>query len=1396
MGLLLVYKMHERLVLTGANLAEEAEKKARASRPGPPMSISLGMNDDAGWQTLAKNVTEIKPNSSELSYLLYYASTRRSKLQKVGSFLEKKTTSDVYKGRIGNVQVTLQILKALVDKLPRDLPLYARYVLRILSTVLHSKDLTLAEDSTALFETFCQHHDVATLAADQEHVANYEDVVRSYAGFAAQQAAPHSKNGSSAPIELRWKAVALTAIQSITISEALGADGGKQMGIIMPIVLQNLRPDDDGFFWTLQQRLRATETLDRESALKRRVSNATVQTVEDRSRPGSATLSATADDADRLAEEEVGLQAQRSLKQIFVANNRTQIRMATASMIGFICSEPAKRQSSSQKGPSTQQRNWATALVEMVTRWTPVQDRFIILVTIVETLVRSPIVEENLTKQLLLTALVDSLLKSSINMIGLSVMDVLLGLVQHILLLLQLGGKGSNVLPHHQQTDAIDLFQETSGLMSPPSSDNPGVIQEVSSPSSNRQELLDHLQQCIGDLANHIYYSDQVADLITAILLRLKPSSTSSVSTMAAAVEHPQAAAQAIANSVQLQENPKTDEFFSFGTARVTALKAVKEVLLVANLKGQTSGGAAMGRSRVGVSVWEGTQWLLRDEDRRVRRAYVDALLTWLHLELSKSDLRVLEDKRQLLRRPSKIGDSTEWGQLTRRAVSNASHREKQSKPAKSSFLQLLHLAIYDNAIESPESEADLLLLHLLLVSLLEKLGVNAVKEGLPMILRLQEDINIDAIFASPSAKLNIGSLVHGYLWALSEKFDLDGSRVGYEIQTEISRRKRHKLWLDTIQVPAVALASIMTITSTAFTEHLPIPVIQQEALKPFDSRGSLVDQIALSYGESMVSPPVSPPSSPGRVFSLPVLSTSVPAASDSELPSNIKDAMLSEWSKEICIASVEKETTRTISLSGSRTGTNLSARARALGLNGNSTRNGSPTGDQSPTRISPNDGSTPPYQQQGLNFPFRRTSGPEDGSPTPVSSSDHNPTLRVDDLKRVLAGGTLGVTKPNVRGASPLRNSDTVHHSFNVPPQRHSVSSTSESAVSAEGFESASEGDLSHPLPPPIPNPLKQNPPSSPRSKPGQAGRPTAYTPVTPTHSRPHTANSRTHSFKRDSNDLHPQPSPKSPSRGTLRPSTSSSSATEDPTANAMALRGEVVPPTVIGDSADQEVPPVPPLPASVALQKNKGVENSLAFRPNNNAPPLPPANAVAKPTSSGKETAPHVGDNLRVGPNDVDDRKRDDSENDSHKGSSHGHGLLEAHLLRTYPTFNILAIDIVRKEPQYLPPERIRVLQNGTPTASVDEEILQAETWMFIYPRDLGLLGWYVRRYTHERKGKVKIVVCICPRMDLEEVERGMHGEWKGMGEWREVLDEEENGLKGYEALVVWRRGNVGSN
>ena len=1033
----------------------------------------------------------------------------------------------------------------------------------------------MVEDSVPMFETFCQHYDVATLAADQTHIGQYEEIVRTYASFAARNAPVQPKGALIAPIAIRWRSAGLLALKSIASSEAIGADGGRQLNLIIPMLLQNLHPADEDHLLVLQQLMKATEDAEKEASNRRR-SNATARTADEPAEPNSASLSGTADDADRMAEEEVGLLALESLKQIFVANNRIQIRLATASMLRFICTNvPQRRVQTSRSSKSGNAGSWTTTLMETIARWAPVQDRFIIVVTAMETLIRSPIAEENLEQQLVLVTIIGWLLRSNINMIGLSVMDVLLGLIQHILLLLQLGGKGSNVLPHHQQTDAIDLFQDTQDVIDQPSStssaEKVGEKEEVL-PSTNRQELLTRLRRCIGDLATHIYYSDQISDILTAILLRLKPPPISGISTDVAAIEHPRAAAQAISTSVNLQENPQTDDFFSFGTARVTALKAIKEVLIVANIRTSVSGAAAIGRNRVSVQVWEGTQWLLSDEDRRVRRAYVDALLTWLRLEMSRGDLRVMEDKRKFLKNSAKpAGDGDTWSRLPKRAVSNASQRERPVKPAKSTFLHLLHFTIYQNVLASPDSESELLSLHLLLYTLVDKLGVNAVKTGLPMIMRLQEDINIDDLIPTPTAKINVGSLVHGYLWTLSEKFDLDMSRVGHSIQSEITRRKSHKLWLELVRVPPLPLDQIIAPVKIPMSEKLPLPLVARESLKPFDLRPELVNQIATSYAFT-TSPPSSPPSSPGRVFSAPVLSsTGSSSAENNELPSTIKEAMLSAWSKDICRATVAKETARTVSLNGSRTGTGLSARQKYLAPTGFSTRNGSPTGAQSPQVFLSNGEGNQTSQNPTINFAFhtqdrlRRSSAQDTDSPTPASNSDQHQTLRVDDLKRVLAGGSLAGVFSKTRGASPLRNS-TVRRDF-VDDDGRSISASSKSIVSGEGYESASEGEMFHALASEAP--VSNNHHESNGENANDAAN--GYQRMLP--SQP---------YFRDSDTTRPQTQ-----RSTLRPPSSSNSATEDPAANAKALRGDLVPPVNSGETADEEVPPVPPLPAGVTMQK-----------------------------------------------------------------------------------------------------------------------------------------------------------------------------------------------------------------
>ena len=1087
------------------------------------------------------------------------------------TFFQKLGLQLIWPVRNRNVQVTLQIAKALIEKLPRELPLYARHILGILSIVLGSRDLTLVEDTLPTFATFCKHHDVATLAADQEHIMQYEDIVRSYATFAARNTDFQEDSTLGTPVAIRWRGAGLRALQNATSSEAIGADGGRQLNIVMPTILENLHPEIDNYLLLLHQR--ANESTDSESR-RRRMSIATVRTSETNPRLSSAPISETADDADRLAEEEVALEAMKCLKQVFLANNRLQIRLATSSVLRFVCFRiPHRNQDTVKHSRSGNKANWASSLMETIARWTPVQDRFVILVTAVETLIRIPSGEDNLEEQLVLVSLISWLLKSDMNMIGLSVMDVLLGLVQHMLLLLQLGGKGSNVLPHPQQTDAIDLFREfgdpRSPVLSTLAEDKITVDSYTASPSTNRQKLLTQLQRCIGDLATHIYYSDQISDIIAAILLRLKPHAES-VNSESAAKDDPAAPTQNLSAPAS-KDDPDPERFFSFGTARVTALKAIKEVLVVANFEGSVNA-AAVGRDPVGVQVWEGTQWLLRDKDRRVRRAYVETLLTWLRLEMSKKDLRVVEDKRKLVKLPPNPNHETAgWDHLTRRAISNASRRDKMGKTAKSTYLQLLHLAVYDNAIESPDSEADLLLIHLLLANLVEKLGVNAVQHGLPMIMRLQEEINDDNITKSSTSKLNIGSLVYAYFWALNERFNLESTEIGFEIYREIDRRKSHGLWLDTIRVPPIQLDQIMSIPLPSLAVKSPPAAFKHESLQPFDLRPTMVDQITASYASLAASPPASPVASPGRVFSIPTFSsTKESSTSQSELPPSIKESMLSDWSREKCLMAVDSHSTRTVSLNSSRTNTDLLSRQKHLGVNGHSMKNDFPTRTHSPVQASPlnHDSNVDPQKmapsslQPGQQESYLHHNGTHNsGSPSAISSSDQNNFLRVDDLKRVLIDGAT-------RGTSPLRHT-TVRRDFGALAEQKPMDTEGESAISADGLNSSSETELPYSLrdvsnisrethqPPEIMKDMSIN--------------------------RPRSASSRPQSS-------HVSDSGRPNTRSTLRPSSSSSSANEDPEANAKALRGDLVVPLpgAVGDSEKDGVPPVPPLPVGVTSKRN----------------------------------------------------------------------------------------------------------------------------------------------------------------------------------------------------------------
>lgn len=952
-----------------------------------------------------------------------------------------------------NVQVTLQILTSIIEKAPRDLSLYGGSILTVLDTVLGSKDINMVEESIPTFESYCKYVDAANLAADQSRKKQYESIVKQYAAFAAADTQITGSTAQNVPLATRRRTIALKAVRAVVGSDALGVNTADQLNIVMPVILDNLDLEKGGSLAPLQQKATTGEKQSLDLARKRRMSNATVPSIDEVS-ADPAMASETTADADKVAEEEVRVLAVRCLKQIFsisTGTSRVQMRLATSLVLRYIATKERPRPSTKAASTGSIAPDWATKLFETIARWTPVQDRFIIVITTVETLVRSPIVEAILEKQLMLASLVDWLLRSDINLIGLSVMDVLLRLIQHTLLLLQLGSRELGMSPQMTHGDTLGLYKDIAASFDPTSTlttPERGRLKDTkeTTVSPIRKELLTVLQRCISDLATHIYYTDQISDMLTAIMARLKPSPASDVPNATAAVNDPTAATKAIAESGNLQEDPSTDGFFSFATARIVALKAVKDILITANSR-RSSGAAAEVRSRVGVQVWDGTQWLLKDDDLAVQLAYVDALVTWLRLETNKADMLLPQDGTRKPRSAKRDTQANGDISIAKRAVSNASRRGE--KQIRSTFLQLLHLAIFDQAYEKANDEKTILLLFLLLWTLVERLGVNAIRTGLPMILNLQGAV-LNGDNHSPGAKGSVASLVHGYLWAVAEKFDFEGSPAGNEINAEISRRKRFGCWCDRIKFPPSSIAHIASSqTSTENPSGMSEDAVS--TIRPFLNISVFVDEIATAYDRSLVSPPSSPPASPGRVFSVPTLGFGYgynaapvhkPAPQD-QIPQKVKDEMSGTWSREACIAAIDKESNP--SLNGSRTAPSSTGRQHlAVNRQNGVAASGNNTPDPEPAHAFP--------LTSGLGSLSRARDLSTTSSLRDVETSSRDSTMRFSDLKRALAG-----TNGDVRNHSPLRRPAT-------RSRRSTRSSGSESMVSwnvadDDSFIEASEG-------------------------------------------------------------------------------------------------------------------------------------------------------------------------------------------------------------------------------------------------------------------------------------------------------------------------------------------------
>ncbi|KFG85642.1 protein EFR3 [Metarhizium anisopliae] len=939
------------------------------------------------YPRITKGAVDVVPNSSELSYLLFYAASRRSKIQKIGAFLEKKTAHDIWRMRIGNVQVTLGILAALVEKPPKEAALIAPCVLKILDLILRSDEITMVESSLPTFEAFCEHHDASSLFGDNAYLQQYQSVVQSYAQLAWTRRAP-PKGPVSKPLQIRWRNAGLAAIMHIAGSDALSSKSGRQIDVIVPKILDNMWTRDDVFLDTLLQRVQMGEKSEPER-LHRRTSIATVRTAETAGDTNPLALSGTALDVDNLAEEETGVLATKCLKSIFIVPNRAQIYGATNALLKFVSTRIAEGETpvTVDRG-SGRDSGWAIQLYDIISRWTPVQDRYVILLATLDMLNKTPMREESLPQHLAFTAMMQSLLRSDVNLIGLSVMDVLLGLVKQIKKLFQLHNGSGHDSSQSEEKAEMELDSAT---------------------RTQQNELLERLEDCTSDLANHVYYADQVSDMIAALVGRIKHSRAASVASLAHLMEKGDAGADANAASVVDLSGSQTlqETYFAHSSGRLSALKIIKAILLVASPKTGLSGNMDLTRNRVPIQVWEGTQWLLRDPNGNVRKAYVDALSVWLDREIAYTDL-IATDDVIVSHRNSKIGRDVP---SARRAVSNTSNRERHHKVHRCQFLPLLHLAIYDSALQFVDYDNDIVLLHSLLTKLVFKLGVNATRCGIPMVYRLQEDIQE---LVQPIHKVRIASLCHGYFWALTEKFDFESSVVGRAVYNEISRRKSKGFWVEGVHVPAPTPSQVGTPGEARPHPNWDLSALETEEILPFDDRSSMVECIITSYEDTDLSPPTSPTASPSRNLNGPILSSNAGAESSpekfSELPPEFRAQMVADWSRDSALAAITAAG-KSESLNGSKTGTTGTTQNRltintagaALNGNGHLPAPASPRGSHQNVR--PHTSYT--HGDRLTSVSKLRKSSATGGVSPAGSMSGRAGIASVEQLKMVLAGKT-----------------------------------------------------------------------------------------------------------------------------------------------------------------------------------------------------------------------------------------------------------------------------------------------------------------------------------------------------------------------------------------------------
>ncbi|KAF9900040.1 plasma membrane localization protein [Linnemannia zychae] len=247
------------------------------------------------------------PKSSELSYLVYYATAKPAKLSKVGNFIERRVVRDYRKKRLLDVHCSLEIIKSLLLSSKAHLNIFSKNIVVILDTLLVDiSDFDIVRHCQTVFSVFCAAHDGSTLAVDHEFRTVYDRVVARFAFIATLQ----GENTN------RYRMVGLKAMGGVVSSSALySCDIRSQLNLVLPPILDSLIDTKDGLQVLLEENKE--------------------QTIAPSPRP-SSSIQGTLHPESEVTDEDVTAEALQCLTSLFKTPNGGNVKLALQPTFAYL----------------------------------------------------------------------------------------------------------------------------------------------------------------------------------------------------------------------------------------------------------------------------------------------------------------------------------------------------------------------------------------------------------------------------------------------------------------------------------------------------------------------------------------------------------------------------------------------------------------------------------------------------------------------------------------------------------------------------------------------------------------------------------------------------------------------------------------------------------------------------------------------------------------------------------------------------------------------------------------------------------------------------------------------------------------------------------------------------